>query len=100
MKTAKFLKKLEGWLGDAALYELSELASYEAIDKPGKTKYVIVSAVDNDFGIETYIFPSDIAGVPFSMLEMEGSFKGEMNHEKALEYAGYKLLREEKKDEH
>lgn len=57
---------------------------------------VVVSAVPRAFdtGIpETYIFPaySDEFNVA-SWGELEGSFRGEMNHNKALRNAGYEVV--------
>jgi len=58
------------------------------------TKYVIVSAA-SCFGMpETYIFPASAKGIIKSWDEMAGSFKGELNHYKALSYAGYEVINE------
>ena len=57
-----------------------------------KYKYVVVSGV-NVFGEpETYIFGADGEGEIVSFVELPGSFKGEINHEKALDYAGYEIV--------
>lgn len=88
MKTATKVKDLVGKRADirAAVYHLSE-----PLD--GHT-YVRVSAVDAPFsGPETYIFGSDEDGEVVDWGELEGSFCGGMNHEKALRNAGYTLLR-------
>ena len=98
MKTARFIKNLEGWRGDARLYELSEPAEYDYIDfevETGKTKFVAVSAISSapDTGLpETYIFPCDEDGNILSWLEMEGSFQGGMDHERALNNAGFTVI--------
>lgn len=55
-------------------------------------QYVIVSAANVPMsGPETYIFASNKAGEIVDWLELEGSFKGDLNHEKALKNAGYKV---------
>ena len=92
MKTATFIKKLKGWRGDARLYKLSEPMEYGMIGKDGdyKTEWVIVSAVIVPFsGAETYIFPSDEDGNAINYLEINGSYRGGLSHETALQNAGY-----------
>lgn len=81
-KTATKIKNLNGWEGDARLYRLSEpLDGHE---------YVIVSAVVAMFsGPETYIFPADPEGEVTGWGELEGSFRGGLDHVEALEGAGY-----------
>lgn len=83
MKTATHIRCLENQRKLATLYRLSEpLDGYT---------YVIVSAVMVPHtGPETYIFGSDAEGnYPPDMRELPGSFRGGMNHEIALNYAGY-----------
>lgn len=87
-KTAKFLHRIQGWTGDARLYRLSE-----PLD--GR-EYVIVSAVVAPFsGPETFIFPATVNGEAIDMIEMEGSFKGGLDHTRALRGAGYAIERSE-----
>jgi hypothetical protein len=91
-KTATFVKNL-GWRGDARLYKLSE--PYALEDYEGETTnidYVIVSGINNEFGIETFIFPAKEDGEAISMGELEGSFKGAIDHAMALENFGYPLV--------
>lgn len=92
MNTAKHLTTLTGWHGDARVYELDPPMD----DDPEQWRYVIVSAVDAMFtGPETYIFPAEKQGDVFTtvnMLELDGSFKGALDHEQALENAGYKVV--------
>jgi len=77
--------KLDGWRGDAALYELSQEVPFSGI-KEGHTKYVIVSAVDAMFdGAETYIFPATPDGETICMGEMTGSYRGGYDHKTALD---------------
>lgn len=92
MKTATFIKQMEDFRGDARLYKLSEAVSFRGGET---TEYVIVSAVNalpfifDDGGPETFIFPADEEGNVVSWLEMEGSFKGGLDHTRALAGLGY-----------
>ena len=80
MKCAIFIKKLSG---AARLYHCSP---------PFDThKFVIVSAITVLSLPETCIFPSNINGEVKEWLELRGSFKGEINHERALNNAGYEV---------
>lgn len=79
--------------GIAAVFRLSEPIKYGDEDKT--TEYVWVSAVPHVCGIEgpeTYIFPSNAEGEVLDWLELEGSFEGEMNIEKALAGLGFPVL--------
>lgn len=93
MEKATFIRDLdEGFSGHASLYKLSKAVQYrEAYDKPPlETNYVIVSAANVIFsGPETYIFPADKDGTILDWLELSGSFKGGLDHKKALAGAGY-----------
>lgn len=55
-------------------------------------EHVVVSAV-NAFGMgeETYIFPADSEGAVTNWLELDGSFRGSADHERALRNAGYEV---------
>jgi hypothetical protein len=64
------------------LYRLSE-----PLD--GHTYVVVSAAVVPHSGPETYIFGADADGNVADMDELQGSFRGDMNHETALRYAGY-----------
>lgn len=56
-------------------------------------KFVVVSAVYAAYtGPETYIFPADEYGNVTSWIELDGSFRGDMDHETALKNAGYDLV--------
>lgn len=83
MKNAKFLKHLDGFTGDARLFEL---------DPPldGST-FVVVSATTVLGRPETYIFPADENGSVINWGEMEGSFQGGKDHTRALANAGYEV---------
>lgn len=99
---AKFLTRLPSWRGEARAYEVDPMMEYEVLgsrvdeDERHFTKYVIVSAVWVEYtGPETYIFPAHKQGdeiVPINHLELEGSFRGDMDHEQALANAGYEVI--------
>jgi hypothetical protein len=95
MNTAK---KIAPWKGrpegDCAVYELDPPIEW----KDDETlQYVIVSAVP--FVLvgdpETYIFPAKKCGDIFDIddwLELEGSFRGDMDHARALRGLGYEIV--------
>lgn len=59
-------------------------------------KYVLVSAVEALFtGPETYIFPADKRGEVTDWGELEGSYRGGLDHHEALMNVGYEDFREE-----
>jgi hypothetical protein len=84
MKTATHLKDLAGWTGRASLYRLSE-----PLD--GHSHVIVSAAVAPYSGPETYIFPADADGKVENYCELDGSFRGELSHAKALENAGYEI---------
>jgi hypothetical protein len=89
LNTAKEVKRLEGWSGDARVYELSSPMTWDG----GATDYVIVSATVVPFsGPETYIFPADADGEVLAWGELDGSFQGGLDHERALNGAGYEVV--------
>jgi hypothetical protein len=89
IKTAKMVRKLTGFRGHAALYELSHAIATES---NSLTTYVVVSAVNAPFsGPETYIFESTPEGEVVSFTELEGSVRGTMSHSEALSEAGYAI---------
>ena len=94
MKTAKFIKKLVTFTGDARLFELSEAVSTEAYpESDATTRFVVVSAVSAPFsGPETYIFPANRDGKVLSWGEMTGSFRGGLDHVEALRGAGFEVV--------
>jgi len=97
MTTATFVKKLgDEWNGDARLYRLSEPIEYgyrwDDDDPPlPTTEYVIVSATITYSGPETYIFPANEEGNIVAWGEMDGSFRGSLDHDAAIANAGWKL---------
>lgn len=83
------IKNLPKWKGDATLYRLDPPFNYE--HQPEPIEYVVVSAVDlAHYGAEkeTYIFASDGSGLEINWEDLPGSFKGGMNHAKALSGLG------------
>lgn len=95
-KTARELKRLEGWQGDARVFELSEPVAYDydwnTDEYKSSTKFVVVSAASVMFsGAETYIFACDENGEVLNWMELEGSFKGGLDHERALQGAGFEV---------
>lgn len=84
MKTAKFIRALDGFIGEAALFKLSE--PLEGHD------HVVVSATVVPFtGPETYIFPANPDGRVKDYGELAGSYRGGLNIAEALENAGYEV---------
>ena len=90
MKTATKVRDLDGFAGDAALYKLSEpLASYG--EPENSYEYVVVSAVNSIWAMETYIFGSSETGRILDWAELPGSIRGEYSHDVALNHAGYEV---------
>jgi len=90
VKTAQFLKKIYGWNGDTRFYQLSSPAIYSYGHPEKRTSYVIVSAIVAIYnGPETYIFPAKANGMVITYREMDGSFRGELDHAQALAGLGY-----------
>lgn len=86
---ATLIENLAGWRGDARLYRVDPPMTY---DDDKKTNYVVVSAAVVIFsGPETYIFPATRLGEILDWLELPGSFRGGLDHARALEVAGYSL---------
>jgi len=84
--TARLIKdNLAGFQGHAALYRLSKPLEGH--------RHVIVSAVVAMFsGPETFIFPATKAGEVTNYGELEGSYRGGLDHRRAIEGAGYRLV--------
>lgn len=79
------------WTGEAVLWRLSEeIATDEGI----ATKYVVSSATVAMFsGPETYIFPADEHGNVLNWLDLDGSYKGGLDHEEAIRRAGWQVAK-------
>ncbi len=97
MKIATLVKELDGFTGTARLYRVEPPTQYNTYDDNDEqvsrsTEFVVVSAANAMFsGPETYIFPANVDGDVIDWLELEGSFKGALDHEKALSRAGYTI---------
>lgn len=93
MKTAIFIRKLEGFNGIAKLYKLNppiqERSWGEEEERKEEYQYVVVSAVVAYSGPETLIFGADEEGNIVDWGDLEGSYRGGLIHERALERAGY-----------
>jgi len=75
---ATFVRDIETMAGDARLYRFED------------GTFVVVSAVNAPVtGPETYIFDSDELGVVSNWNELGGSFRGALDHERALRNAGH-----------
>lgn len=97
IKTAKFIKKLSNFRGDARLYEVNPPVNfnedYDTGEYKQSTSYVVVSAAIAPFsGPETYIFPADKTGKIIDWLELNGSYQGGLDHKLALTNAGYEII--------
>ena len=93
---AKYVRTLDRWDGGAILYQLHPPIEWEDDGTKKHTRFVIVSATWVPFvgGVETYIFPAGSDGEPLNMLELDGSFKGGWDQERALNNAGYDVVSE------
>lgn len=95
IKTAEFIKTY--WIDtdvDKRLYKLSEQVQYLYGYDDLKTEFIVVSgcyikAIDRE---ETYIFASDKTGKITCWAEMDGSFNGGIDHEKAINDLGFSLV--------
>lgn len=97
MKTATLIstRTTRGLLStpDQGVYKLDPPTTWTASDgTEHETEHVLVSAADVTYsGPETYIFPCDETGKVTDWGELHGSLKGVLDHEAALETAGYTI---------
>ncbi len=104
MNRAIFIKHMDSWRGEAKLYRLVPPPFH--CGRRGRF-YVVVSAADlnkifeeegfpehlwNPMMVETYIFRTTRLGKVLRWEELPGSFKGGMDHRKALMRMGYHEL--------
>ena len=99
MKTATLIRVVRDTArGEQRLYRLSEPLIYKAWDEDEEDieyEHVVVSAADVMFsGPETYIFGSDNQGKILDWGELDGSFRGQLDHAEALWRAGYRVAEE------
>lgn len=94
-KVATLVKRnLGASTGTAHLYKVDPpMKSYSWGDEPvERFEYVRVSAVNVPFsGPETYIFGADSEGNVLNWGELDGSYRGGLDHEEALRGAGYEV---------
>lgn len=90
--TATFVKDLGKGTGSQKLWPLSEPVTAGYGEDNETTEYVVTSAtIAMSSGPETYIFASDAEGEITNWGEMTGSFRGELDHEHAIENAGWEI---------
>lgn len=95
--TATLVQKLDGFTGDARLYRLSPPLptfdpEWDVGDPSEPAEYVVVSGTVVPYsGAETYIFAADEAGRVLTWRELNGSFRGGIDHAGALRGAGYTI---------
>ena len=85
--------EITGTRGNQKLYKLDPPMTVTDWDDENTIEvheYVVVSAT-YAFGPETYIFPADENGEVTSYSELDGSYQGGLNHEQALNNAGYEV---------
>jgi hypothetical protein len=91
--------QLNGWKGNARMYSLDVPIKYKTWqgdeEREFETNFVIVSAiVDNITGVpETYIFPTNVIGRVLDWGELDGSYRGGLDHAEALRNAGYEITK-------
>jgi len=99
MKAQLIEQGLPEFTGSANLYELDEYVKFnDELDEENGGfffNHIVVSGVETpgsmpnmparDITAETYIFPASEEGSILNWMELPGSFKGEINHEKALD---------------
>lgn len=98
-KTAMFLRDVsENFKGTARLYRVKPKAVWyewpEDSDKRVRrtTRFIVTAATEVPYsGPETYIFPADRSGKVKDWGELEGSYKGGLDHDEAIQRAGYTL---------
>ncbi len=95
-KIARFIKNLE-----TDNPNVNRQALYRLEPPLDSNSYVIVSGANVVFsGPETYIFPATPEGEFVSMGELDGSYRGGLDHYQALAGAGYSLEGVEPDDRH
>ena len=96
MNTARFVRNLNSFTGDAALYRMDPPLSYENYNcetdeyEPALAEWVVVSAaIAPCLGPETFLFHSNEEGDIVHWGELPGSLRGTLCHVEALANAGY-----------
>lgn len=90
---ATFVKNVEGFREHAELFRLER----QAETRDGiKFQFVVVSTIKWAFDTgmpETYIFPATSIGEVLNWRELDGSFQGAIDIDKALRDGGYEVIR-------
>ena len=93
--SARFVRDLPCEHGDIQhkLWQLSEPVNAGWGEEGKTTEYVVTSASNMVFldEPETYIFPSDSDGEITEWSEMDGSYRGGLDHEQAIRGAGWEI---------
>lgn len=85
-RNAKFVKDIGGFTGSAKLYRVSPPVTFSNGTENRKTNYIVVSATVAMFsGPETYLFPADNNGKVLGWEELDGSYRGGMDHQMAID---------------
>ena len=79
--------------GHAELFKLDTTMRVGNTELGRKYNHIVVSAISNKWATETYIFPSDQNGEILDYTELQGSYRGGTDIDKALEYGGYEVVR-------
>jgi hypothetical protein len=85
----------DAWNGEARCYRLDPPLESDNLESGviDIVEYVIVSATIAPMtGPETYIFAADENARILDWMELEGSYRGGLDHELALENAGYTVV--------
>lgn len=82
------------WEGEARLYRIDPPMSFIIGEsRLSSTEYVVVStAITEDEGPNTLIFPAKENGEVLDWLDLPGSFAGDLDFDKALRDAGYQVI--------
>lgn len=94
MGTATLVRQLDGFTGDARLYRCEPPMPYRAswdAEEDSLTEFVVVSATCVLGDPETYVFPADAEGEIVWWGEIGGSFRGGLDHSRALAESGYAI---------
>ena len=76
MKTAKFIKNLDGFTGDAKLYQLSDPLYYNEINTYGgvtalQVCYIVVHRITSKGVVVSFVMPANSTGHPVSWADLK-----------------------------
>lgn len=78
-------------VAEQILWKVTPAVRYTEIgsDEKIETSFVVTSATVAVFsGSETYIFPANASGEILNWMELPGSYRGELDHERAIKNVG------------